>query len=240
VGARDLTEGTPGPAVPVTVGVVFERFPASIRGAVVVRGADPDPHQVGLVQAWVAEAHAWSRTTHPVAVDPVVVDLAPRAEVMIPFDVPLGAMRPGWYVVAAEVDVDGQERVRGPEDGKRFLVPWPGEQVRKGPVTADVAIRVPGSSGAVVERLVCKGDRAVVRWRHAPGEEPEFGELRVAAGSRKLPVLESSHDPATGARTSVVHPVFKDDRRITFELDRRLVSGKPPQRGKWSASLDLD
>ncbi|MGH2724470.1 MAG: hypothetical protein ACRDI0_09445 [Actinomycetota bacterium] len=240
MGAGDLSGATEAGSAPVSVGVVFERFPASIRGAVVVRGTDPDPHQVELVGAWVAEAHAWSRPVHGVAIDPVTVDMAPRSEVLIPFDVPLAGMGPGWYVAAAEVEVDGKGRVRGPEDGKRFLVPWPGDQVRKGLVPADLTIRVPGSDGAVVERLECKGDRAIVRWRHAAGEEAEFGDLRVAAGSRRLPELEASHDAATGARVTVVYPILKAHRRLTFELDRRRRPDKPPQRGKWSATLDLD
>ena len=144
--------------------------------------------------------------------------------------------------MAADVVVDGQRRIRGPEEPKRFVVPWPTDEVRKGTIPADLAIRVPSSEGAVVERVDCKSDRAVVRWHHASGEDPatpEFADLRVFAGSRRLPPLEGSHDPATGARTTVVHPVLKRHRRLTFEIDRRFRPGRPPQRGKWSATLDL-
>ena len=233
MGAGDLT-GAGG--APVSVGVVFERFPASIRGAVVVRGTDPDPHQIELVEAWVAEAHAWSRPVHPVATDPVVVDMAPRGEVLIPFDVSLAAMDPGWYVAAAEVDVDGQQRIRGPEEGKRFMVPWPRERVRKGVVAEDVAIRARGTKGAVIERIEGKADRTVIRWSHAPGEEPEFGDLRVSAGSRRLPVLDSSHDPATGARTTVAYPILANHRRLTVEVT---AGSGTARRGPWSTTIDL-
>ncbi|HEX2030622.1 MAG TPA: hypothetical protein VHL78_04370 [Actinomycetota bacterium] len=230
------------PASPVSVGVVFERFPASVRGAVVVRGTDPDPHQVRLVAADVVEAHVPARAVARIAVDPVTVDVAPRAEVLIPFDVPLAGLPPGWYSVVAEVVVDGQSRVRGPQGGKRFVVPWPAHDVRQGRIDVGVRIPVPGTSEPLVERLECHADRAVIRWRHDPGPAdapPALGELRVSAGSRRLPVLEASYEAATGARTTVIHPVLKRHRKLSFELDRRTGAGAAAERGRWSASFDL-
>lgn len=222
--------------------MVYERFPASVRGAVVVRGADPEPHQIRLHELSVTEAHAPAKVAHPVPTGSVTVDVVPRGEVLIPFDVPFADLSPGWYTMVAEVVVDGQRRVRGPERLRRFVVPWPSDEVRRGTIAADVTIRVPGTDGVVVQRVECKPDRAVVRWRHAPGgadEDPEFPDLRVLAGARRLPGLESTHDAATGARTTVVHPILKGHRRLTFELDRRIRPGRSPQRGKWSATLDL-
>jgi hypothetical protein len=170
------------------------------------------------------------------------VDVVPRGEVLIPFDVPFADLAPGWYAVAAHVVVDGQRRIRGPGEPKRFVVPWPPGEVRKGTIPVGLAINVPSSEGALVERVECKPDRAVVRWHHASGEDPdspEFADLRVLAGSRRLPPLDASRDPTTGARTTVVHPVLKRHRTLTFEIDRRFRPGRAPQRGKWSASLDL-
>lgn len=232
---------TETPDAPVAVDVVFERFPASIRGAVVVRGRDPEPHQIRLRELSVVEAHAGGRVVHEVPTGGVTVDVVPRGEILIPFDVAFAELEPGWFAVAAEVVVDGQRRLRGPESPKRFVVAWPTEEVRRGTIDAGIRIEVPGSKGAVVERVECKPDRAIVRWRHAPTSEPgvpEFGELRVLAGSRRLPVVEGAHDAATGGRTTVVHPVLKHHRNLTFELDRRFTTSGP-QRGKWSARLDL-
>jgi hypothetical protein len=208
----------------------------------VVRGGDPEPHQIRLHELSVTEAHALTRVAHPVPTGSVTVDVVPRGEVLIPFDVPFSDLLPGWYTVVAEVVVDGQRRVRGPDRPTRFVVPWPADEVRRGTIPADVSIRVPGSEGAVVDRVDCKSDRAVVRWHHASGgsdEEPEFPDLRVLAGTRRLPGLESTHDAATGGRTTVVHPILKRHRRLTFELDRRVRPGRSAQRGKWSATLDL-
>jgi hypothetical protein len=208
----------------------------------VVRGGDPEPHQIRLHELSVTEAHAPARVAHPVPTGSVTVDVVPRGEVLIPFDVPFADLTPGWYTVVAEVVVDGQRRVKGPEHHRRFVVPWPADEVRRGTIPAGVSIRVPGSEGAVVDRVDCKPDRAVVRWHHAPAgsaEEPEFPDLRVLAGTRRLPGLESSHDTDTGARTTVVHPILKRHRRLTFELDRRIRPGRSAQRGKWSATIDL-
>jgi hypothetical protein len=234
--------GEETPEAPVAVDVVFERFPASIRGAVVVRGRDPEPHQIRLRGLSVSEAHGSGRVIHEVPTGGVTVDLVPRGEILIPFDVAFTELEPGWFTVSADVVVDGQRRLRGPDAPKPFLVPWPAKDVRRGAIDAGVRIEVPGSDGAVVDRVECKADRAVVRWRHAPSAEaavPEFGDLRVFAGSRRLPVIEATHDATTGSRTTVVHPVLKRHRNLTFELDRRFTRDGAPQRGKWSARLTL-
>lgn len=221
---------------------VFERFPASVRGAIVVRGIDRDPHQVRLIEAGVVQVGP-SRTVRALELGRVTVDVAPRDRVMIPFEVPFADLDPGWYTVQAEVDVDGQESVRGPlEAERRFCVTWPSGVVRRGSVEAGARIKVPGSEGAAIDRLVCRADSAVVHWRHAAGDEPgmrEFGDLKVSAGRRRLHVLDDEHEWSTGSRTTTIYPVLRDDDELVFELDRRHLPGKPAQRGRWSATLRL-
>ena len=191
----------------VAVDAVFERFPASVRGAVVVRGTDPDPHQIRLQQATVVDPRG--RGVREVAVEETVVDLAPRGEILVPFDIPFSGLDPGWYRVWADLVVDGQQRIRGPEEGKRFLVPWPGAEVRRGAVEAGVDL----GGGAAVHRIDCRPDRATVRW-HAPGE---VGELRVLAEGDRLPEIGGNvHE--SGERSTVVYPILKEHRRLTFEL----------------------
>jgi hypothetical protein len=230
-------------AWPVAVRTVFERFPASVRGAVAVRGADSDPHQVKLSGAAVVELAAPTRAVRDVSVQQATVDIAPHREVLIPFEIPLAGLDPGWYGVMAEVVVDGAQTVKGPEEhAKRFLIPWPRGAVRRGAVEAGLRIEVPGSKGADVDRVECKGDRAVVRWRHEPGDagsSPEFPELTVLADGRRLPVLDSASDPFAGGRTTVVYPVLANHRTLTFQLQRRDRPGQGPERGPWSAQLRL-
>jgi hypothetical protein len=227
----------------VDVRTVFERFPASVRGAVAVRGTDPDPHQVALSGAAVVELGTPARPVRNVSVQQTVVDIAPRREVLIPFEIPLAGLEPGWYGVMAEVVVDGAQTVKGPgEHARRFLVPWPRGTVRRGSVEADLRIEVPGSKGAEVTRVESKADRTVVRWRHEPvegGALPEFEELTVLADGRRLPVLESALEPSAGGRTTVVYPVLARQRTLTFQLDRRNRPGEAPERGPWSAELSL-
>jgi hypothetical protein len=113
-----------GEEAPVSVEVVFDRFPASVRGAVVVRGLDSQPHQIRLVGANVVEPDALERTVHPIEVGDTLVDIAPHREVVIPFDIPFAGLDPGAYCIVAQVVVDGGDRVSGPADGgRRFTVP---------------------------------------------------------------------------------------------------------------------
>lgn len=227
----------------VSVDAVFERFPASVRGAVVLRGTDPDPHQVRLRGAGVVEVGGPSRTVQALDLGQVTVDVAPRDRVMIPFEVPFSELEPGWYTVQAEVEVDGQESVRGPQDRqRRFVVAWPSGAVRRGSVEAGVRIKVPGSEGAAIDRLVCRADSALVHWRHAASEDPgfrELGDLRVTAERRRLHVIDDEFEWSTGVRTTTIYPVMRDDETLTFELDRRHRPGKSAQRGPWSATLRL-
>lgn len=222
MGTGNLTEQE---AAPVSVDVVFDRFPASVRGAVVVRGLDSEPHQIRIIGAAVVMAHDPRRAVHPVAVDPATVDVAPHREVLVPFDVPFAELSPGWYCVVADVQVDGSARLRGPQGGgKRFGVPWSSEEVRRIDLKPNLKL-----GPAVIERVQSKPDRTEIRWRLTGSEK---AELRVSAGSRRLPVVETVDDPRTAGRLSVAHPIPKRTEQLTFELAEK-------GRGKASATLDL-
>jgi hypothetical protein len=221
VGARDLSEA----AGPVSVDTVFDRFPASVRGAVVVRGLDRQPHQIRLVGAEVVPAHDLARGVHPVAAEGATVDVPPHREVLIPFDVPFAGLEPGWYCVVAEVEIDGGTHLRGPEDGgKRFVVPWPSAEVRRADLRPNLEI-----GGAMIERVELKTDRTAVRWR--PPEDAPDAQLRLRLGNRRLPVVEATDDPRGGGRVTVAHPVPK---RAT-QLELEVTAG----RRKTAAALDL-
>lgn len=208
---------------PVSVDAVFERFPASVRGAVVIRGADPEPHQIRLEGASVVDPRG--KAVQEVALEETVVDISPRGEILVPFDIPFASLEPGWYGVRTEVEVDGRSRVKGPESVKRFLVPWPGDQVRRGPLEAGLAL----GAGRTVGKVECRQDRATVRW-HAPSDDR--AELRVVAEGQRLPELGRTADPASGDRSTVVYPVLKSHRKLTFELHA-------PGAAVRTATLDL-
>jgi hypothetical protein len=205
------------------VDTVFDRFPASVRGAVVVRALDREPHQIRLIGAEVVAAHDLGRTIQPVSAEHATVDVAPHREVLIPFDVPFAGLGPGWYCVVAEVEVDGGAHLRGPEDGgKRFVVPWPSAEVRRGDLRPGLEV-----GGAVIERVELKADRTAVRWR-PPADAPD-ANLRLRLGTRRLPVVEVTEE--RGIRTTVAHPVPK---RAT-QLDLEVAAG----RRRAATALDL-
>jgi len=230
VGARDLS----GPH-PVDVGVVFDRFPASIRGAVLVRGADPDPHQITVRAAYLVEAAEPGRAAAPVEVDQTTVELAPRAEVFFPFDVPVTGLEAGWYGVVAEVVVDGGIERRSEEPGKLFPVAWPGGTVRRGSVAVGRSIPVPTHGDVVVERLEMKGDRAIVQWRLPPGTGEE--DVSVLADGRPLPLLDRSE--RHGVRSATVYPVLRAHRTLAVRFERIRGADGSWIRGPWDLEIPL-
>jgi hypothetical protein len=209
VGTGDLTDE---PTAPVSVGTVYDRFPASVRGAVVVRALDREPHQIRLLGVRVVHAHDVSKDAHRAAVEETTIDVAPHREVLLPFDVPFTELGPGWFSVVADVEVDGSLRMTGPEGGgKRFGVPWPADDVRRLDLKPGLKV-----GGATVERIRSTADATEIRWR--PPADAPGAELRVAAGSRRLPVAGSTDDPRTGARITRAHPVPRQASRLTLEV----------------------
>jgi hypothetical protein len=221
VGTRDLTEP---PAAPVSVGTVFDSFPASVRGAVVVRAQDREPHQIRLVAVRVTQAHDPAKEVHRAAGPEAAVDVAPHKEVLFPFDVPFVELGPGWFCVTAEVEVDGTSRITGPVGGgKRFGVPWPPEEVRRVDLKPNLEV-----GPAVIDRIRSKPEGTEIRWRATLEYDID---LRVSAGSRRLPVVETTTDPRSGIRTTIAHPLQPKVSRLTIEL----VGGG----GKASSTIDL-
>jgi hypothetical protein len=178
----------------------------------VVRGLDREPHQIRLLAVRVVQAHDLSKEVHRAAVAETTIDVAPYREVLLPFDVPFTDLGPGWFSVVAEVEVDGTVRMTGPESGgKRFGVPWPAEDVRQLDLKPDLKV-----GGAIVERIRSTVDATEIRWR--PPDEAPDAELRVTAGSRRLPVARSTDDPRSGVRITTTHPVPRRAARLTLEL----------------------
>lgn len=223
MGARDLIEE---PARPVSVDTVFDRFPASVRGAVVARGLDREPHQIRLLAVRVVQAHDPSREVHRAGVAEATIDVAPHKEVLIPFDVPFVELGSGWFCVMAEVEVDGSLRVEGPEGGgKRFGVPWPPDEVRKVDMKPNLKV-----GGAIIERIRSTVNGTEIRWRPAKGAED--AELKVSAGKQRLPMVEVTDDVRSGSRTTMAHPVPTRASELSVEVS----AGR---RDRDSASIKL-
>ncbi len=138
-------------AVPerVSIRASFERFPAAVKGAFVLRGADGEPHQVRIDAARVRRDLAAGRLRRSGS-SPVTLDVAPNHDMFVPFEFDDHEMTAGWYGLECDVVVDGDpENVRPP---KRFAVPWPRAAVRRGSVTVNKNARSRTARGCTWNR----------------------------------------------------------------------------------------
>src|SRR3954462_12226366 len=168
----------------IAVRAKFERFPAAVKGALLLRGADGMPHQVRLESARAAELSGGS--PQPVGVGAVVLEVSPTQETFVPFEVSTMDMAAGGYRLPGDLVVDGDVDVIRP--GDRFAIPWPRAAVRRGRGT----IGAKGSSVAL-ETLECLGDR--VRLAFAADAEPT---ISLSVDGRQHMVLDMEFDEETG------------------------------------------
>jgi hypothetical protein len=205
----------------VSVRARFERFPATVKGAFVIRGEDSDPHQVSFMQGRLVRLPGGAGRVLPL--EPVILDVAPHQDLFVPFEFSVADLDPGWYALESAVEVDGSPRTY--PGGKRFVVPWPRSAVRKG--TVDVRRKVPLEGGATVEvgSLKCQADSVTVGYTVSP---PEPVEIRLLADGSRLPQLEEDFEPETGRGRLTVYPVPASARGIRVEVS--------PSRGRTRGS----
>lgn len=208
MGAGDLTPGEP-----ISVRARFERFPATLKGAFIFRGEDPDPHQVELRRARVVAIGPGPALEMPVA--SVTLDVAPHRDLFVPFEQPVSELDPGWYTLVCDVVVDGSERSY--DGGRRFAVAWPRATVRRGTVRVERDVAV-GAATVRVEQLDCAGDSVRLQFRVDP---PGAVAVRLAADGRRLEVLEHEVDEASGRGRVVAYPVLRGESVVRIELRGR-------------------
>jgi hypothetical protein len=188
----------------VAVRAKFERFPAAVKGALLLRGADGMPHQVRLEAAHAAELSGG--TPQPVGVEPAVLEVSPTQETFVPFEVSTMDMAAGWYRLECDIVVDGDHEVVRP--GDRFAIPWPRAAVRRGRVTIGAKV-----SSVALETLECLGD--TIRLTFAADVEPKLG---LSVDGRRHGVLEHEFDEETGRGALTGYPVLRSDRTLTIEI----------------------
>src|SRR5438552_6104450 len=98
----------PDEPVEVSVRTRFERFPATVKGALVFRGEDPDPHQVAVRSARVVGLGGGPERDLPV--ERAVITVPPHQDLFVPFEMTVADLEPGWYGFQVEVDLDGSPR----------------------------------------------------------------------------------------------------------------------------------
>ena len=196
---------------PVSVRARFERFPATVKGAFIIRGEDPDPHQVVFREARVVAIGGTE--AHPIGMAAATLDVAPRRDVFVPFEMVVTDMDPGWYELECELDVDGRPRTF--LGGRRFSVAWPRATVRRGQVQVDRAIELPGGGIVKVEQIDCGGDSIKVHVQVTP---PEPLMVRLSADGGRLPVLESDFEGSTERGKVVAYPLLRAHSSLRIDV----------------------
>jgi hypothetical protein len=200
-------------AEPISVRARFERFPATVKGAFIFRGEDPDPHQVVVGGARVSAIGPGGSSPVPLA--PVTLDVVPHRDVFVPFELPLADLEPGWYTLVCDVEVDGTPATF--DGGRRFTVPWPRATVRRGQVKVGKRVRL-GDQTVQVEQVDCSGDSIRVSLRVDP---PGGVTLKLFVDGRRLQVLELEADEAGGRAKATAYPLLRADEVLRIELKGR-------------------
>lgn len=190
----------------VSIRAHFERFPATLKGAFVLRGDDADPHQVRIEAARVAELAG--RPGQPMGIEPVTLDVAPHLDLFVPFEVPLLDLAPGWYRLELDVTVDGDPGVVHP--GDRFVVAWPRGSMRRG--SASVGRRIEaGATTVTIQQVECAPDGVRVTY-----EAPTRVGLSLAADDLMLPQVDEGFDDESQRGTVVTYPAAKSQSRLAI------------------------
>ncbi len=185
----------------------FERFPASLKGSFVMRGADGDPHQVRIDDARAVELAGHG--TVPMGVQPATLDVAPNRDLFVPFEFPVAELASGWYAIECEVAIDASPETIRP--GARFAVPWPRGATRRDQVSVGKSVQV-GGEKVRVDHLECRGDSVQLVYEGAEAQ------VTLAADGVRLPVLDATFDAETGAGSVTAYPLLKSHEVVTIAV----------------------
>lgn len=215
-------------ASPVRVETRFERYPASIRGAFVMRGADGNPHAVRML--WARLVRLPGGPDQAIPVEDRQVDVAPARDLFVPFEAMVTDLEPGWYRVRASIQVDAGRTYD--TEGRPFAIPWARSDLRRGTVVVGASVAVDGAE-YVVDRVDLGGDCAVVSWREArsPEAEAPAGPAEPPPGRAELLVDGDPQDGlpieaggrlaerrGPGEARSVTYPVPREARSLAVVI----------------------
>jgi hypothetical protein len=196
------------PLSAVSIRAHFDRFPASVKGAFVLRGIDGDPHQVSIAEARLTPAVGSGRT---IGLEPAIVDVAPGLDVFVPFEFAIGELEPGWYQFECDAAVDGTAATF--PGGKRFCVAWPRAAARRGSVDLGAVLGA-SPSKVMIERVEFAGDHTTIKIAVDPPAAPT---LRLSVDGTRHPVVDSEFDEASGRGTVTAYPVLRTQGSMRIE-----------------------
>jgi hypothetical protein len=192
----------------VSIRAHFERFPATVKGAFVLRAAARDPHQVKILTARVVELSG--RDSRPIDIEPVTLDVAPRLDLFVPFEFPVTDLAPGWYGLECEITVDGIPAVIRP--GKRFPMAWPRATVRRG--TVPVGKGMPAKTGKIqLDQIDCAGDSIKITYSAA-----EPCAIKLSADGQSVTVIEEEFDEEAGQGLVTAYPLMRTQTKLTIDV----------------------
>jgi hypothetical protein len=197
---------------PVSVRTRFERFPATVKGALVFRGEDRDPHQIHVRGARaVAFGGGMERD---VPVEHATVTVPPKQDVFVPFEMAVADLDPGWYGFEVDVDLDGSPRTL--HGDRRFSVAWPRGTMRTGTIKLDRSFRV-GELRVLVTKLQLASDGATLRLELDPSTDVEVA-LTAEPGSVPVPVVELDLDARAPGTIVRAYPIPRATRLLRLEV----------------------
>ena len=191
----------------ISIRAHYERFPATIKGAFVLRGEGRDPRQVRIEDARVIEVSGGG--SQSIAMEPVTLEVAPHLDLFVPFEVPLTELGAGWYSLECDVVIDGVPDVVHP--GDRFPLAWPRATVRRGPVPVGKSLDVSGDTVAI-DQIDCAGDSIKIGFTATKAPT-----LTLTADGATVPVLDTQFDDATGRGKIVGYPLMRTQRALSID-----------------------
>lgn len=192
----------------------FERFPATVKGAFILRGEDRDPHQVVVLQARAVAVSGGEWREVPVAA--TTLDVAPHRDVFVPFELVVADLESGWYGFELDLELDGNpETFPG---GRRFAVPWPRATVRRGQIRVDRTVALGERAKVRVDHVDCGGDSTKLALEVEP---PVPVQVRLLADGARLQILEDEMDEASGRIKVTAYPLLRAHAILRIELKGR-------------------
>lgn len=188
----------------VSFRAAYERLPAALKGAFLLRGADGQPHQVRIEVARAVELAGGG--SERLSIEPTILEIGPTMDTFVPFEVSTLDLLAGWYEFECDVVVDAVPGVVHP--GSRFAMPWPRGRVRRGTVA------IGARAGEVaIGSLECVGDCIRISF-----DAPTMPSVALSVDEVTHRVLEVEFDAATGNGRVIGYPVLRDDARLSIAV----------------------
>lgn len=204
----------------ISVRTRFERFPATVKGAFIVRGEDANPHLVIFKGASVTRIGDGTGQPVPMKVD--LLNIVPHQDMFLPFEFPTTDFEPGWYTLALELEVDGILQTF--DDGRRFTSAWPRGSVRRGAIAAGDVMEV-GDARVTIAGIDGNTDTTSIRLSVEPTDVGDQLSVSLFADGEPLPVIELSQE--SGSVMVLAFPLLRAYRELVVTANLGSVQSEP-------------